>query len=140
MVNLNLGNQVCAYPTWITWAIGAMILDTLIGASLLVQNALDGSYFDFLTLFIPSTLLGYFLGMFTFWSFVRKLCSKVNGGPLKVGDRVQILRGRFKGKICDVYDTPKGQGGWDLARIDLGAEMKNTFQDIFEQYALLKLT
>ncbi len=106
----------------------------------MTQNALEGSYFEFLNLFVPATLLGYILGMFTVWPCIRKLCSKINGAPLQIGDRVQVLKGRYKGKVCEVYETPKGQGGRYLARIEMGVDLKSKYQDIFEQYSLLKVT
>jgi hypothetical protein len=59
---------------------------------------------------------------------------------LKVGDKVKVLTGPLCGKIAIVYEVPLGQGGWSLARLELGHEQKEKFTDIFEQYSLLKLT
>jgi hypothetical protein len=38
-----------------------------------------------------------------------------------------------------VYEITTGQGGWDLARLDLGQAHKEKFTDIFEEYAVLKI-
>ena len=77
--------------------------------------------------------------MFTCWPLVRVICSRYNGAPLKTGDQVMILSGPQKGKIFEVYEITVGQGGWELARLDLGEERKEKFRDIFEEYSLLKI-
>lgn len=83
---------------------------------------------------IPSSLLGFILGMFTCWPLIRVLCSRYNGAPLKQNDQVMILSGAHKGTIVNVYEITKGQGGWELARLNIGQESK-----IFEEYSLLKI-
>ena len=69
--------------------------------------------------------------MFLCWPFVRPICSRVNGAPYNVGDRVVILSGPQKGQTGDVCKIIRGQGGWNLAVLNSG--------DIFEEYALLKI-
>jgi hypothetical protein len=86
-----------------------------------------------------TTLLGYFLGMFVCWPAVRIACTRYNAASLKSGDQVMILSGPQKGNIAEVYDITVGQGGWNLARLDLGQERKEKFRDIFEEYSLLKI-
>ncbi len=78
-------------------------------------------------------------GMFCFWPVVRPLCSRYNGAPFRVGDRVRILAGPRKGAVAEVYETPVGQGGWKLVRLDLGPERRATYGDLFEQYSVLRM-
>jgi len=77
--------------------------------------------------------------MFTCWPLIRVVCSRFNGAPLKIGDRVLILAGPHKGNTAEVYEITVGQGGWELARLDLGQERKERFRDIFEEYSVLKV-
>jgi hypothetical protein len=87
----------------------------------------------------PHLATGYFLGMFTCWPLVRVICSRYNSAPLRAGDHVMVLSGPQKGTTAEVYEITVGQGGWNLARLDIGQERRKKFADIFEQYALLKL-
>jgi len=136
-------NKICAYPVIVSWALGASILNVAIFAFIGVpSSARDWNWQMILILvfvFIPTTGLGFFLGVFTCWPLMRIICGKFNGAPLKVGDRVLILAGPQKGKTAAVYEITTGQGGWELARLDLGEECKEKFRDIFEEYSLLKI-
>lgn len=63
---------------------------------------------------IPDFLLKYF-------------AERMNGGPFKVGDRVQIIAGKFAGTVTIITDD--WQGG-DF-RVDLGEAKRKEFSDIF---------
>jgi len=138
-------NKICAYPVIVSWVLGACALNVFIFASILHGASLSSIIFDWQTMlilvfiFIPSTGLGFFLGMFTCWPLVRIICSKYNGAPLKVGDQVLILTGPDKGKTVEVWEITVGQGGWELARLNLGEERSQKFRDIFEEYSLFKI-
>jgi len=138
-------NRICAYPVIISWVIGALVLDAIILIPLFKGLSLSAFLTDrhvvlyLLAALIPSSLLGYFLGMFTCWPLIRIFCSRYNGAPLQLNDRVMILSGAQKGTIAEVYEITRGQGGWELARLDLGQERKGQFTDIFEEYALFKM-
>jgi hypothetical protein len=138
-------NKICAYPVIVSWVLGACVLNIAIFASILPGASLSTIISDWQTIlllafiFIPSTGLGFFLGMFTCWPLVRVICSRYNGAPLKVGDQVIILSGREKGKFAEVYEIIVGQGKWELARLNLGQERQEKFRDIFEEYSLLKI-
>jgi hypothetical protein len=139
-------NKICAHPTIVTWVIGACVLDVGIVVALISpDSSLSTIVSDWQTILlllwilIPSTGLGFFLGMFTCWPLVRVICSRYNGAPLKVGDHVLILTGPDKGKISEVWEITIGQGGWKLARLNLGEEPSRKFRDIFEEYSLLKI-
>jgi|ERR1051326_5002642 hypothetical protein len=132
-------NKMCACPVVISWIIGACVLNGLMLTALIsIASDLQGVVFLLLGV-VAATGLGFFLGMFTCWPWIRRICSRINGAPLKIGDRVLVLSRRHRGTTAQVYEITTGQGGWDLARLDLGQECKEKFKDIFEEYALLKL-
>ncbi len=89
--------------------------------------------------FIPITILGYFVGAFTCGFWIVPLCRRCNGSSLKKGDKVTILSGPNRGGVAEVYEITIGQGGQELARLDLGPETKETYMDIFEGYQVLKI-
>ena len=138
-------NKICAYPVIVSWVLGASVLNVAIFSSILNGESLSAIISDWQTIlillftFIPATGLGFFLGMFTCWPLIRAICSRYNGAPLKVGDKVMILSGPEKGKVAEVWEITVGQGGWELARLNLGEERSQKFRDIFEEYSLLKI-
>ena len=129
----------------VTWTLGACAFDAVLFGSLLREAPLRTIAADWqamlyaMAAFIPATLLGYFVGVFTCWPLIRVVCSKINGAPLEPGDQVLVLSGPHKGLIAEVYEITVGQGGWELARLDLGIEHRERFRDIFEQYSLLRI-
>jgi hypothetical protein len=129
----------------VSWVLGACALNAAViraisnGGSLsAIASNWQASLF-LLAALIPSSLLGYFLGMFICGPLIRVVCSRFNGAPLRTGDRVMILSGPRKGEIAEVYEIAVGQGGWNLARLDLGQEYKDRHRDVFEQFSLLKI-
>ncbi|MDB6132731.1 MAG: hypothetical protein JWM59_974 [Verrucomicrobiales bacterium] len=83
---------------------------------------------------------GFFLGMIVGWPWVRPLCGRVNGAPLKVGDRVLVLSRRCQGITATVYEIIIGQGKCELARLDQEPEERAKFNDLFELYSVLKIS
>ncbi len=140
-----LHNKVCAYPVAVSWALGACALDATLFILLSQGVGLAAYFSDWqATLLvalglIPATFLGYFVGMFTCWPFIRPICSQLNGAPFRIGDHVLVLSGPEKGQTAEVYEITVGQGGWNLVRLDFGEERRNSFRDIFEEYSLLKM-
>ena len=57
-----------------------------------------------------------------------------NGSPFHVGDRVRILVGPHRDCIARVYSLWQG----DCVRVELGAEEKEVFHDIFSPTQLLR--
>ncbi|RYD35023.1 MAG: hypothetical protein EOP86_09570 [Verrucomicrobiaceae bacterium] len=86
------------------------------------------------------TGVGLFLGVMMGFPWVMPLCGRINGAPLKVGDRVLVLSGRWRGITARVYEIIIGQGKWELARLDLGPEERAKSGDIFEPYSVLKIS
>jgi hypothetical protein len=60
--------------------------------------------------------------------------SQKNGGPFKIGDRVQILSGSHRGRVVRVRALWQG----DRVRVDLGEKEKETFEDVFASTQLLR--
>jgi hypothetical protein len=144
-MNASVLNTVCARPMLICWAVGACIVNAFMLAAhpngvRLISIASDAFGWLFLILaFVAATGLGFYLGMFTCWPWVRALCCKLNGAPFKVGDRVVILTGPLRGTSTDVEDISKGQGGQDVICLDLGSERRKRFSNIFEEYSLKRI-
>lgn len=138
-------NKICAHPQIISWILGACFLNVVVLGTIsngipLVSTISDRQSLEIFALaFIPITLLGFFLGMFTCWPLVRVICSRYNGAPLKAGDQIIILTGPLKGNFTKVYEITSSQGGWNLVRLELGEEHQKKFKDIFEEYSLLKI-
>jgi len=138
-------NRICAHPIALSWLLGALALNALVLGAFSNEVSLATILGDWraagylFAAVIPISLLGYFLGMFMCWSLLRIACSRFNGAPLKVGDRVVILSGPRRGDTVVVYEITVGQGGWHLARLDLGAEHRKRFSDIFEEYSVMKM-
>jgi hypothetical protein len=138
-------NRICARPVVVSWVLGACALNATVIALLSKTVPMSDIAADrqavlwLLAAVIPTSLLGYFVGMFTCWPLVRVICSRYNSAPLKAGDHVMVLSGPQKGTMAEVYEITVGQGGWNLARLDIGQERRQKFTDIFEEYSLLKL-
>ena len=138
-------NKICAYPVIVSCVLGASVLNAVIFSSILNGESLSAIISDWQTIlilvftFIPATGLGCLLGVFACWPLIRVICSRYNGAPLKIGDTVMILSGPEKGKIAEVWEITVGQGGWELARLNLSEERSQKFQDIFEEYSLFKI-
>lgn len=132
-------HRICAYPVVISWVIGAGFLNGVLLTPLIsIASDLHGMLYLSLA-FVSATGLGYFLGMFACWPWIRHICSRINGAPLKIGDRVLVLSRPHKGTTAQVYEITTGQGGWDLVRLDLGPAPRDKFTDIFEEYSVLKI-
>ncbi len=138
-------NRISARPVITSWIIGACVLDAVVltlpsNGVRLTSIASDRQGMVFLILAIAAaTGLGFFLGMFTCWPWIRPICSRFNGAPFQPGDRVVILTGPLRGTAVEVEDITKSQGGWDVVRLDLGPERRRTFSNIFEEYSLFRI-
>lgn len=141
----NVLNRICAHPIIVSWFVGAWALNAVVLTLGLRGVRLAGFGLNLKEaavlplVVIATTGLGFFLGMFTCWPWIRAICGRFNGAPLKPGDHVFILSGPHRGTTRRVYEITTGQGGWNLARLDLGAGCKEKFSDIFEEYSVLKI-
>ena len=138
-------HQVCARPVVVSWVIGAVALLSFfltvpMNGVRLTSIASDWQGVAALIIGVPAVAgLGYFLGMFTCWPWIRPICGKLNGAPLKTGDSVLVLTGPHQGTTAQVYEITIGQGGWNLARLDLGSAHRERFTDIVEEYSVFKI-
>jgi len=86
---------------------------------------------------IVSPILGFFLGALV-GSFILpplyELRERLNGGPFKAGDLVQILVGPYRGEITTVVSGWQGRS----YRVQLDEQSKRSFQDVFSADQLFK--
>jgi hypothetical protein len=83
-------------------------------------------------------ILGVLLAMITGWVVVGSAQHAqviANGGPFLVGDTVQIVTGRFAGRVGRVYAT----GAYEMVYVDVGTEAKERHEDVFAQVSLLRV-
>ena len=138
-------HKIGAYPVAISCGLGAGAVDAIVVGALVREFSVgvltaDGQALAWLgVLLVPISLLGCFGGMVFCWPWVRVICSRFNGAPHQVGERVRVLAGRHAGKEATVYEKTVGQGGWMLARLDLGEELREKFGDLVEEYQVMKV-
>jgi len=78
-------------------------------------------------------LMGHFMGLLAGWFVMSPIYfwrGKQNGGPFSMGDRVQIIGGRFRGRQSVVI----GQGQGESVRVELGPEAAARFDDYFSRF------
>ena len=138
-------NIVCAYPQMVAGGLGAGGLNIAVIYLLISQGGGVAVLFHsdvilpLAVAFIPTTLLGCIVGLFTCWPLTRSVCSKFNGAPFRMGDIVLILSGPHKGKVTKVYETSVGQGGCSLVSVELGLKSPTDYSDLFQDYAVLRI-
>lgn len=95
------------------------------------------SFMSFTVVVIVSPAIGFFLGIL-FGSLLLPpmyvLRERLNGGPFKVGDSVQILVGPHKGMITKVVRPWQGRS----YRVKLDKESEKSFKDVFCADQLIK--
>ncbi len=127
----------------ISWVLVACGVNTLVIVGLAGQFTWPVLLFD-LGMIIRMLLLCALVALLCFLPAilvsgpVLKMCRWYNGAPLRVGDQVCVLAGKHRGRITTVYDMTTGQGGQPLAKVDLDAECKRTYHDLFDDFALLR--
>jgi len=63
----------------------------------------------------------------------------LNGGPFKVGDRVQIIAGKHAGIITTVREIGWGNGSGTVLRVNLGEEAEKALTDEFRPHAVMRV-
>ena len=95
------------------------------------------SILSFTVVVVISPAIGFFLGIL-FGALLLPpmyaLRERLNGGPFKVGDSVQILIGPHKGMITQVVSPWQGRS----YRVKLDKESEKSFKDIFGADQLIK--
>jgi hypothetical protein len=85
-------------------------------------------------------IFGFFFGiLFSIDMLIRSspiydICVRINGGPFKVGDTVQILTGPHRGRVTQIY-SPWRESAF---RVRLGPEAEKENKDIFCSIGLLR--
>ena len=95
------------------------------------------SILSFALVVVISPLFGFFLGLLAGSVILPPMYAireRLNGGPFKTGDRVQILIGPHKGEITHVISPWQGRS----YRVKLDSESEKTFKDIFGADQLIK--
>jgi len=78
--------------------------------------------------------------MFSVGWLVFAITGRLNGAPHEIGESVMVLSGPYSGRVTTIYEIPEGQGGQPVPKVDLGAEAQQKYHDIFEEYALLRMS
>ena len=139
-------NWAFAHPMYISWimgTIGLWIAITLLFWDSGVFQSLTTDWSMILLVLISyaaTSGLGFFLGGIGISWLVFAIARRVNGAPHEIGESVMILSGPYSGRVTTIYEIPRGQGGQSVLKVDLGAEAKQKYQDIFEEYALLRMS
>ena len=93
----------------------------------------------FVVVTLISALLGIFLAAIPGMLLMGPLFyhrSVVNGAPFEVGDRVQIIGGKYDGTVTHIYSTWQG----NAVRVDLGEQAKTSYRDVFGPTQLLRVS
>ena len=129
-----------AWPGRIWFAAIPLLLAFAVGvtsAGFLHPFSAPWDFVRFASVVFLALLIGFFLAMFPGWLVVGPLYyarEMKNGGPFKIGDTVQILCGRHRGRISHVYSAWQG----NALHVELGANEKEQFRDIFSPAQLLR--
>jgi hypothetical protein len=139
-----LRHRICARPFAICWLLGTFILWIPATVSLRRAEVFPAVFSEFTAVlwlllgYACLSGLGFFVGAFMLSWFVIRVCRRFNGAPFVPGDRVTILIGPRVGTVATVYELTRGQGGDLLPRLDIGAESREKYLDIFDDYTLLR--
>jgi hypothetical protein len=90
-----------------------------------------------LLLYIPASLIGFFVGVFVVWRMiVGNIVSILHGAPLQPGDTVCILSGKHKGEITKVNQAWESRG---QVVVNFSTESKTYLDDVFCNIAVFKI-
>ena len=112
------------------WTLGVAALAIAATNPCLATFADWRSILSFAVVAAISPIFGYFLGLLAGSMILPPMYAlreRLNGGPFKTGDRVQILIGPHKGEITQVISPWQGRS----YRVKLDSESEKTFKDIF---------
>jgi len=139
-----LRHRICARPMTISWVVGTLMLWFLATYGLRREGVFTAVFTDVMSVlclllaYACLSGLGFFVGAFTVYWLVLRVCRYINGAPFEVGDYVTVLTGPRVGTVACVYELSVGQGGGLLPRLDLGADVAAKYHDIFDDFTLLR--
>jgi len=128
----------------ISWVIGTLVLWVIATVALHREGLFPAVFMELtpliclLVVYACLSGLGLFVGAFTVLWLVIQVCRRINGAPFRVGDHAIILTGPRAGTVARVYELTRGQGGGLLPRLDLGAECRDKYRDILDDFTLLR--
>lgn len=141
-----LSHKVCAHPTLISWALGAIAL-WIPTTSYLIQHSIfeampsQGSLaLLVILLYTIIGCLGVFPGMWVGWILLPKVCSRWNGGPYQGGEQVMVLCGPFAGSVTTVDDVTTGQDLYPVLIVHLSGPSRKSEKSFFADYAVLRMS
>jgi len=138
-------HRLLAYPSYICWLIGTIglwipVTILFLDSGVFKSLTADWSIILLVLLSYAATSgLGFFVAIFSIGLFVGAIAARLNGAPHQIGEPVIVLSGPYAGRVATIYEISKGQGGQPVPRVDLGAEAKEKYHDVFDEYCLLRL-
>ena len=85
---------------------------------------------------LPMAAMGWVFGITFLWMILGPIAARIQGWPFKVGDEVFILSGKEINRVARIYEIWHERG---QVRVDLGAEAKNSVEDVFCAVAVCRL-
>lgn len=133
-----------SHPFYISWFLGSLLITLSIGFIIDKSTLLSfytEDYFLLYVLMLSTSVIGFgaLLGFLIEGMFLRSYCSKKNGAPFSVGERLMIVTGKYKGEIVVVNKLEVSQGGWTVVIVLFECEKDFKFADtIYEEYQLTR--
>lgn len=124
---------------WIVVVPGLITLAFIFRCWLVFSHPFDGwNLLHALIIVILAWLVGFFTAIVSGWCVLGPYYfhrSEINGAPFQIGDRVRILAGPYRDQIREIYEiwTSRNQ-----VRLNLGAEAKDQFTDIYGYIAVCR--
>ncbi|MFN3409053.1 MAG: hypothetical protein ACK45B_08685 [Limisphaerales bacterium] len=109
---------------WV-WTVGFAAIAVIVALSIGVLGYPDLKHM------LVLTLAGAAGGTVLSWAVVRvvwEMRIRINGGPFREGDWVQVIRGRNAGRIVRVYETWPSR---NQVRLDMGESAQREKEDFF---------
>jgi len=126
-------------------SMGAVLAVVLVAYACNISLQMLGDW-GFLWRFIVAILLAVPLGFLltflsaAFWGPpLAAFIVLLNGGPFKVGDRVQIIGGKHEGTITTVRELGLGNGGGVVLWVKLGEDAEKEYTDAFRPWQVMRV-
>jgi len=115
-----------------------LIIGGLLGAAMTISTVgtramFSEPFFFFAMLLLASlgalfgSISGVFFGGMIIGGVVFKIIERLNGGPFKVGDAVNVYGGPFDGQTAVIYELWEARG---QVRVDAGPQAKFDVSDV----------
>jgi hypothetical protein len=111
------------------------LLGTAVGLTLVLAIQAYPDWAQMYVLVFAGAVGGFMLSVVLI-RLLRHIRVKINGGPFRKGDLVQVLTGPHAGKIAAVYEEWTSRGE---VRVDLGEQEWKETKDVFSQVQLCRV-